>query len=68
MVVLVLIVAIVGLVVAQRTTLFILAVLGLIAQAGAIAAQFGVGAAILMLTLTALSTWLYGLARAAFPR
>ncbi|WP_298797600.1 hypothetical protein [uncultured Pseudonocardia sp.] len=54
---------IVGLVVAQRATLFVLATLGLLAQFVGIAADHGVAAAVGLIAVTGLATWLFGAAR-----
>ncbi len=52
-----------GLVVAPRATLLVLAVAGLGAQFAGILADHGVGAAVLLLSVTGLLTWLFGAAR-----
>ncbi|TDX03232.1 hypothetical protein EV647_1465 [Kribbella sp. VKM Ac-2566] len=60
--------ALVGLVVAERISLFLLAVLGLGAQLFGIGRQFGASAAVALLLGTCLITWLFGLTRGLLSR
>jgi hypothetical protein len=56
-------IAAIGLVLAQRVTIFVLALLGIAAQVAGIARDYGMAAAILCLVTAAAVTWLFGLAR-----
>jgi len=57
--------ALVGLVVAQRATLFVLAVVGLAGQFLTIADDHGLGVATVLIMVTGLLTWLFGAVRGA---
>lgn len=55
--------ALIGLAVAERASLFVLALLGLGAQLFGITREFGPEAAVTLLVITCLVTWLFGLTR-----
>jgi hypothetical protein len=54
---------VVGLVVAQRTTLFLLALVGLLTQFGGLAEDYGPAVAVAVVVLTGVVTWLFGAVR-----
>jgi hypothetical protein len=61
-------IAVIGLVIAQRITIFVLSLLGIAAQVAGIARGYGVAAAFLCLVVAAAVTWMFGLARGLLSR